>query len=766
MPVKKIKEIKNIDAFDLFNWVGDDLKKYNLVYGWNRSGKTTLSRLFNFLERKQIHISDLLPIDFNIQTETGSIKKQDISTHTLNIRVFNEDFIKENLLFDESKAKKIIILGKENVATQKEIADFETKRRAKQVELDQLEGQRLKMPKLDSIFTDAGRAVPRQFSNTPLANDEYYGRTYDKRKVENQINNGTVSEANFLSLIIPDQADIDSKREIIKSEKKRIEINISKMPDFSGLLASANDLLATTVAVQEIEELKDDVDLRNWVENGYYLHKNRNLNSCKFCEGPLPNDLLIRLSSFFTDELKKAKQQIGEIILKLSGNDYKKQDFGIEPNILFSEFVKDYIATKNETDKQGKIVSAALTKIIKDLEDKKNHLHNHTKKYARVEYPEEAVDKINTGLAKVEYLVSQHNNRVDTIAEGIKQAAKEIELHIIASTLSNKEYFEKKRQIEEFDQEISTIKKELLTISAELKVKTASLHNTSEAVQKINMMLKEFFGESQIYLEVTEPVNGEVGYILKRRGKDAKHLSEGEESVLALVYFLIKLEEDGCDKQNCLIVIDDPVDSQDNIFLFRTAGLVKRQLKDIGQLIIFTHNFEFFNLMRDWFLGRNLANDSQMYLISCDKENVAQKVKVENLPELLKKYKSEYQYLFCRLYQFANDIRSLDEPLVANIARKVLEYFAGFKWSCRTTEDFTSIVHNRFIANPNDLKKGTGDFVVKFLHEYSHGQDFSRAISASMLEGKSIAQNVLKFIELADSEHYNDLKTLCAPTAS
>jgi wobble nucleotide-excising tRNase len=181
--------------------------------------------------------------------------------------------------------------------------------------------------------------------------------------------------------------------------------------------------------------------------------------------------------------------------------------------------------------------------------------------------------------------------------------------------------------------------------------------------------------------------------------------------------------------------------------------------------MILTHNFEFFNLIRDWYLSQ-LKSDAGLFLISLNKNATTQEVKVENLPELLKEYKSEYQYLFCRLYQFANDIKPLDEPLVANIARKVLEYFSGFKWSCKTTEDFTSIVHNRFIADPNELKKGTGDFVVKFLHEYSHGQDFSRAISASMLESKPIAQNVLQFIELADKEHYDHIKALCTPATT
>src|SRR5690606_1339345 len=132
-----------------------------------------------------------------------------------------------------------------------------------------------------------------------------------------------------------------------------------------------------------------------------------------------------------------------------------------------------------------------------------------------------------------------------------------------------------------------------------------------------------------------------------------------------------------------------------------------------------------------WYLTKQLGASSALFLISHNRTGTPHEVKVENLPDLLRVYKSEYQYLFCRLYRYANDIQQLDEPLVANISRKVLEYFAGFKWSCKTTEDFTNIVVSRFVGNADELKKGTGDFVVKFLHEYSHGQDFSRSISAS-----------------------------------
>lgn len=765
MDVKRIKEIKSVDAFDSFAWEGDDLKKYNLIYGWNGSGKTTVSRVFNFLERKTIHIPDLASIEFAVQTDTGTIRQGRLSSHNLNVRVFNEDFIEENLLFEESQAKKIVILGKENVEIKKEIDKLEADYQAKQKAIEELEKEQSKLPDLDKMLSDAGSQVAQRFTNTPLASSAYYGRSYNKSKVEKRLESGSVSEQNLQSLIIQDQADIDAKMDVIKSERKEIKLNVKEIPDFSELFDTANGLLTATISVQDIKGLKDDKDLRCWVEQGYQLHKDRNLAECQFCKNKLPDSLLVNLGSFFTDELQKTKGQIDDSIAALGSNSYAALPLELESSALFPEPAKAYLEAKKELTEQVQLIKQSITSLVETLKDKKDSLHDHSKKHAVITYPKDAVDKANARIQKIEDIISEHNKKVESISDEVNKTAESIELHIIATVLSDRQYYQNKKEVERIDKDLNQLKIDRGNLATEIKTKKASLHNASDAVTKINAILKEFFGDSHIYLEIAETEDGEVCYVLKRRNKDAKHLSEGEESVLALVYFLIKLEEDGCDKENCLIVIDDPVDSQDSIFLFRTAGLVKRQLKKVGQLVILTHNFEFFNLIRDWYLSQMKGN-SGLFLISLNKDVATQEVKVENLPELLKEYKSEYQYLFCRLYQFANDIKPLDEPLVANIARKVLEYFSAFKWSCKTTEDFTNIVHNRFIANPNELKTGTGDFVVKFLHEYSHGQDFSRAISASMLESKSIAKNVLQFIELADKEHYDHIQILCAPAVT
>ncbi|MFA5197581.1 MAG: AAA family ATPase [Patescibacteria group bacterium] len=760
MAIKKIKDIKNIDAFDSFSWDADDCKRFNLIYGWNGSGKTTLSRVLNFLERKAVHIPELQAIDFTVHADEGMVKKQDVETNSQNIRVFNEDFINENLTFDSSKAKKIIIVGKENIDAKKKLAELEVNLKAKDGELSALEDQFSKAGKLDLILKDAGSEVPKQFGNTPLANDQYYGRNYNRSKVEARINNGTVSESNLSSLIISDPTDIEAKKEIVKSEKKKIDLVLREISDFSDLFQGANDLLGVIIRFENITELEGDKPLRDWTEAGYHLHKDRKLDSCKFCGSSLPKGRMDRLGKFFTDELQKVKEQIDVTVQSLA-LDSKELEVGLDSSVLFPELAKEYISLHSTIKDSGKILLDKIRSLRESLISKKGSLHESSKTFQSVVFPKESFESINGAIQRINAIIGQHNRRIDVIESEIKQAAEAIELHIIATTLSSREYFTKKKEAAELETKIGVLKSDRTGLLEQINALKATLHNASDALNKINQILKDFFGESHIFLEIVELAEGGVGYALKRRGKETKHLSEGEKSILALVYFLVKLEEDGFDKSNAIVIIDDPVDSQDGNFLFRTYGFLKRQLKDVHQLIILTHNYEFFNLIRDWLCERKFCNDSNLFIMNRASADGSQKVNIENLPILLREYKTEYHYLCCRLFQYVNETSFIDAPLVANIGRKVLEYFSTFKWSCKGTEEFANIVLNRFINDSDHLKKGTGDFIVKFLHEYSHGRDFSRDVSAPALEAKAIAKNVLEFIRFADKEHYNDLKALC-----
>ncbi|MBS1775697.1 MAG: AAA family ATPase, partial [Bacteroidetes bacterium] len=58
--ITKVNRIKDFGIFKNFSWDVsiNPFKKRNLIYGWNYSGKTTFSKLFNNLEKKQkIHFS-------------------------------------------------------------------------------------------------------------------------------------------------------------------------------------------------------------------------------------------------------------------------------------------------------------------------------------------------------------------------------------------------------------------------------------------------------------------------------------------------------------------------------------------------------------------------------------------------------------------------------------------------------------------------------------------------------------------------------------
>ena len=56
MKIRRIKSIKNFGIFS--DYQGDqvkDFRDHNVIFGWNYSGKTTLSRVFRTLEKQSPH---------------------------------------------------------------------------------------------------------------------------------------------------------------------------------------------------------------------------------------------------------------------------------------------------------------------------------------------------------------------------------------------------------------------------------------------------------------------------------------------------------------------------------------------------------------------------------------------------------------------------------------------------------------------------------------------------------------------------------------
>lgn len=94
--INSIQRIKGLGVFNSFS-AQSDLASFgikNLLDGWNYSGKTTLSRLFELLEAKKPNL-DLPEISFAINTSLGPFNEGNFQNSNLTVRVFNSDFVAE-----------------------------------------------------------------------------------------------------------------------------------------------------------------------------------------------------------------------------------------------------------------------------------------------------------------------------------------------------------------------------------------------------------------------------------------------------------------------------------------------------------------------------------------------------------------------------------------------------------------------------------------------------------------------------------------------
>ena len=96
-----------------------------MIYGWNYAGKTTLSRVLRSVENQALH-PDYASAEFAISTHNDPpVTINSLATHSLKIRVFNSDFVKDNLSWDGEAFKPILLLGQQSIQAQQEIVKNE-----------------------------------------------------------------------------------------------------------------------------------------------------------------------------------------------------------------------------------------------------------------------------------------------------------------------------------------------------------------------------------------------------------------------------------------------------------------------------------------------------------------------------------------------------------------------------------------------------------------------------------------------------------------
>lgn len=112
---------KNVKAF----------QRLNILYGRNYSGKTTLSRIFRAIETRKLPLN-YVGSAFTVTGDKGAVSHADLLTHNYDVRVYNRDFVTDNLSFLVNQdatgvIKTFAIVGEKNKEIDDAITVIETK---------------------------------------------------------------------------------------------------------------------------------------------------------------------------------------------------------------------------------------------------------------------------------------------------------------------------------------------------------------------------------------------------------------------------------------------------------------------------------------------------------------------------------------------------------------------------------------------------------------------------------------------------------------
>jgi len=322
---QKISHLKNFGVFHDFTWKGNvpDLVKFNLIYGWNRSGKTTLSRVFVACEKGSIDFKEYPKggeFELKVKDSNKRINENNCSNTEFQVRVFNRDFVKDNLFFDslELNAKPIIYVGREDIKLKQELNNLQNIHETLVNERDQLQSDYDNKSNQENQFRqDIGKRIKDKLGTD--ANSPY--RHYDKASIRNEIKKNGIE--NFIELTPEKCSELENF--IVSAPPENIqslsEYNFGlrfggkPLNGFPEIAQAANTLLSHSITSQTIQRLENDDEINKWVEEGYNLHKSKNEeNLCLFCENALKDGFLKSLSKYFSDDYNLLQENISTFV--------------------------------------------------------------------------------------------------------------------------------------------------------------------------------------------------------------------------------------------------------------------------------------------------------------------------------------------------------------------------------------------------------------------------------------------------------------------
>lgn len=732
--IKKIKFIKNVGVFRDYKWP-DNLPEFarkNLIYGWNYSGKTTLSRIFKSIELDSISDKGWR---FELLTNEDSILTHKNLSAGFPVRVFNREYVDENFR-REDVASPIFILGQENIKIKQKLEVLKERTR-----------------KLKGIEQGLMRY------RGDLENRLMTGATNEARLIREALNEPNFKRPDFLKLLDivkhkPHEFRLSEENEnALKQRLKGLDVyerlqEITWVPvDLQSTTNAVNSLLQTTASQKAINELKADRKLEKWIYEGLGLHAHS--ETCQFCKNPLSRTRINELRAHFSEEYQKLITAVQRKISDLNEERRNTPSLPDKANFL-PELRDQYEGMVIAMGNWLKWFESIIDELIVALERKLVEIENIWQEQIDLDRAKEGLRLVQA----INELIKKQNEIVAQADQEIESAKNQLKLHYAASFVISTNLKSSEDQIARCESRISRAQEIQERIAESVAELEGKIRESVIGAEKLNVRLGQLLPDNPIRVTVTD----DDTYIILRGSEPATNLSDGERTAITFAHYLTKLEELGGQLAKTIVFIDDPISSLDSNHIYGVYSLIKEKAEQCRQIFLSTHNSELFNLLKEEWLDHrnNGANkkDSRAYMLwrtmGADSNPKSELI---DLPSTLRRFKSEYEFAFSMLFDFVNKTApSIAEAyVIPNLLRKFLEAYLGFRNpSVRAWHRKLDLL----IDEPTMQDK-----VAKFADDASHLQSLSQAQKHPyfMTDAKNTVLLVLQNLHDKDKEHYHAL---------
>jgi wobble nucleotide-excising tRNase len=775
MKITRLNKIKNHRVFSNFSWPSDlhDFARFNLIYGWNGSGKTTVSNLCRCVQKKE-NISEG-EVEFHMDGNSCPGTSLATASSLPEVRVFNRDFVEANvfsstlqlpenpIIVQINQLSPIFFLGKDSVEKQKQV---EVLTKSKSDEQQKLTAKEKEKNKATKSFEDFCIREAKAIKDLLSASGAYPYNNYDKSYFK-----GTCAKLAKLDpplSALTEQEKILLKQQKDAKSKDAIAAISLVVPDLDQVRQKVEVFLQRTVVSQVLEELLADAPLAEWVQLGLTHHSGEKHSSkCRFCDSSIPEGRIAKLEAHFNDEynrflteLDSAKTEIEETKKELAGLQLP------DKARFYDHLVSDYEKTIKNLTEYASEALAYLAQLAKALTEKR------TKPFEklgvavfldRTPLPDAA--KATADIQTINNLIIRHNTETQNFQNIVADARKKLEEGLVAEALAD--FQSKSTAIQTIGTELQNLQATITKLSSRILALEKEIVEHRQPAEELNVELRSYLGRDELKFELYGS-----GYQITRHGVSAKNLSEGERTAIAFLYFLKSLQAKDFIIANDIIVIDDPVSSLDANSLFCAFGYMRERTKEAGQLFILTHNFGFFRQVKNWFnhLEHQRSKDitkrpGRFYMIETGVTDGKRSAIFKQLDPLLHQFESEYHYLFKKIHDEANNTgtkRSLEEFYgMPNIARRLLESFLAFRYPAQSGE----LKQQLDLVTFDTAKKAR---ILRFLHTYSHdGKIAEPEHDLSILsETPDVLKDLIELLKAEDPKHYAEMEKLISPATS